>query len=219
MSAIEREQPLIADAALLRRVQQENQEQVIDKLLHDLRNPVHSMRITVELFSRLAREADPGALLARAARYVGPAEAGVASLSKQTDRLAIYLSAPAIRASQPIAVNEWLAEIALLLRESTRSLHAEVQSKLDDQERLRADRPRLSHALLGWGLSHAGPPVTLSAEIEEAGRVHLRATYASRDAQAATTFTRTELRTLIEGAGGELLDASSGKLALGFPLA
>ena len=58
------------DAAAYRRVQQANQAQIVSKLLHDLRNPVHSLRIAIELFNRLAQpQADAKTLLPRAARY------------------------------------------------------------------------------------------------------------------------------------------------------
>ena len=70
-----------SDHALLQRVQQENQRRILGKLLHDLRNPVHSLRITIELFSRLVRRSgDVDVLTDRAARYVAPAEAALNSL-------------------------------------------------------------------------------------------------------------------------------------------
>lgn len=40
---------LPADIMLFKRIQQENQRQILGKLLHDLRNPVHSIRISMEL--------------------------------------------------------------------------------------------------------------------------------------------------------------------------
>ena len=116
------------------------------------------------IVSRLAqKDADTAALLARAARYVGPAESALAALTRQADRLSTYLGPPRQPAAEPIAVNDWLAEVATLLRESTQEVDAKFESTLGDQVSLAADRPRLSHALLRWCLSNADGPVLLSA--------------------------------------------------------
>jgi signal transduction histidine kinase len=197
----------IADEAAFRRVQQTNQPQVVAKLLHDLRNPVHSMRITVELFGRIVQSrADASALLSRAARYVAPAEAAISTLSKQTERLAIWLGPPAQPRLQPLEVNDWLAEIAALVRDSSLALDAKVESGLSDQVRLSADRPRLSHAFLNWCLS-ARTPIVLSAA-EEADHIRLTAGLATEPDE--------DVRTLIERSGGQYVRNAGRAAALIF---
>jgi hypothetical protein len=140
-----------ADAAAYRRVQQANQAQIVAKLLHDLRNPVHSLRIAIELFNRLAQpEADAKTLLPRAARYAPGAESAIGALAEQTERLAVYLGPPRRPALQPVAVNACLDETAFLLREAVQPLEMEVRSSLSADVAVLADRARLSHALLAW---------------------------------------------------------------------
>lgn len=151
------------DLALLARVQQFNQAQVVSKLLHDLRNPVHSMRIAMELFGRLVEpQAEVAALLQRAARYVPPAQAAVATLTRQTERLAYWLQPPGEPAARALPVNEWLREIALLLRESQRAVRSSVRTELTDEVKLEADPARFGHALLRWAFT-CGERVELCA--------------------------------------------------------
>jgi hypothetical protein len=209
----------IADAELLRRAQRRNQEQIIGKLLHDLRNPVHSMRITLELFSRLTQKgADTAGLLERAARYVGPAESAVAALVRHAERLSTYLNCPLAPALQPIAINDWLAEIAMLLRESRQGVDASVASTLGDEVSLTADRPRLSHALLHWCLSKADGAVVLSARETESNRIQIHAT-----SNRWTTdrfdppFTAEELEFLIARSGGFRVPEAGDAVVLSFP--
>jgi hypothetical protein len=209
----------IADAELLHRVLRQNQEQIIGTLLHDLRNPVHSMRITVELLDRLAqKDADTDALLARAARYVGPAESALTALTRQADRLSTYLGPPGPPAAEPIAVNDWLAEVATLLRGSTQEVDAKFESTLGDQVSLTADRPRLSHALLRWCLSNADGPVLLSARETESDRIQILATSKRWTTDhAGPRFTAEELGLLIDRAGGRLSREVDDAVALSFP--
>jgi hypothetical protein len=217
----ERNVATMADGELLQRVQRQNQEQIIGKLLHDLRNPVHSMQITVELFGRFTqKDADTAALLARAARYVGPAEAALAELTHQAERLSTYLSPPLPPAVQPIAIDDWLAEVAMLLRESTQGVDASVDSMLGDRISLAADRPRLSHALLCWCLSKADGAVVLSAREAESDRIQIHAT-SRRWAtdRSEPPFTMGDLGLLVECAGGNLLREAGDAVALSFPRA
>jgi signal transduction histidine kinase len=184
-----------ADAAAYRRVQQANQAQIVAKLLHDLRNPVHALRIAVELFNRLVQsQADASAMLPRAARYAPGAESAMEALSRQTERLATYLSPPRRPALQPIAVNACLEEIALLSREAAQPLGAEVRSRLSGELAALADRSRLSHGLLAWTRQNSGG--ALEAYEDDEG-VWIAAGAVAPDA---------DVRTLLEAAGGRLAD-------------
>ena len=112
----------IIDAELLHRVQRQNQEQIIGTLLHDLRNPVHSMRITVELLVGSRRRTPTPPRYWRGRRGMsGRRSRRSTALTRQADRLSTYLGPPRPPAAEPIAVNDWLAEVATLLRESTRN--------------------------------------------------------------------------------------------------
>src|SRR5688572_23688999 len=113
------------DAAVLGRVQQENQRQIVGKLLHDLRNPVHSIRISMELFGRLARRnGDVDKLMERAGQYIDPAEAAVASLVANSERLARYLASPAPAEIAAVPVDELLTEVTALLKAGKRRMQA-----------------------------------------------------------------------------------------------
>ena len=85
--------------------------------MHDLRNPVHSIRISMELFGRLARRnGDVDKLMERAGLYIDPAEAAVASLVANSERLARYLAAPAPAEVTGLPVEEVLTEVSTLLK-------------------------------------------------------------------------------------------------------
>lgn len=215
----------VDDAALLLRVQQENQDQILGKLLHDLRNPVHSIRITIELFSRLARKnGDVDALMDRAARYIGPAEAALDDLLKNCQRLGDYLAAPAAPAIAPLNIHSWLGEIALLLRSCRRELHVTCDlSNMDTDLQIAADRPRLSHAFLRWALAGESSQVSLAART--APDLDIVCIEMGCDAQecgtrgadpSALPFTANELQVLIENAGGNLAIVPEGKISARF---
>jgi hypothetical protein len=202
------------DAELLGRVQYQNQQQVIGKLLHDLRNPVHSMRITMELFARVVQPgADTTTLLARAARYVAPAEAALASLSRQTERFATYLGPPLPPACQVFHANEWLAEIAVLLRNSKKALDVAVESEVADDVGGLADRPRLSHAFLQWCLTRPEAALVLRARPEPNG-VRLSAETSMRCEDGTGSFTDAQLQALIEAAGGTFEHCAESGIAI-----
>jgi hypothetical protein len=185
----------IADAAPYARVQTANQQQIIGKLLHDLRNPVHSLRITVELFNRLAQpQADAAALLPRAARYAPGAQTAIEALSLQTERLAAYLQPPRRPALQPLALNGCFMEIAALLRDAVEPVEIDVRSGLADDVLVLADRPRLGHALLAWMRQSADR--TLAAD-ENEGDVWV----------AAGAPADPDVRSMLEAAGGRIADA------------
>jgi signal transduction histidine kinase len=207
------------DAAVLNRVQQENQRQIVGKLLHDLRNPVHSVRISMELFGRLARRSgDLDKLMERAALYIEPAEAAVASLVASCERLGRYLAAAAAPDTQTVQVGEVLTEVTTLLRAARRRL--QVTSVLPDPPTLaiRADRMRLCHVLLHSCLNSAAVAVTISVRPANA-MVSLDLAFeggAADDAGRASALRPEELRAIVETAGGALVAASDTALSMSF---
>lgn len=200
------------DTAVLQSVQRFNQPRIIGKLLHDLRNPVHSLRIAVELFGRIARGgADAQKLLEKSERYAVPAEGAAAALATQIDRLSRYLSPPLAPAIAPLALNAWLTEIATLLRESTDTMESSVESHLSDDVGVLADAPRLSHAVLHWALTRPQTCV-LHASVEGAAvrlRIHGAPAVAVREGAASDL----DLQRLIGHAGG-VCDLSESALTI-----
>jgi C4-dicarboxylate-specific signal transduction histidine kinase len=200
-------------------VQQENQRQIVGKLLHDLRNPVHSIRISMELFGRLARRSgDFDRLMERAALYIEPAEAAVASLVANSERLGRYLAAPGAPEIQTVQVDEMLGEVTALLRSAKRRL--QVTSALPDPPTLavRADRTRLCHVLLHSCLNNAAAAVTISVRSAN-GMTALDlafATGATDDATSTAPLGADELRLIVETAGGAVVAASDAALSMTF---
>jgi signal transduction histidine kinase len=189
----------VADAAAYARVQAANQQQIIGKLLHDLRNPVHSLRIAVELFNRLAQpQADAAALLPRVGRYAPGAQTAIEALSQQTERLGVYLHPPRRPALQLLVVNDCLKEIVTLLRDAAEPVEIDVRSRLADDVGVLADRPRLGHALLAWMRQSANR--TLAANANEDG-----VWIAAGPGESAPADP--DVRALLESAGGRLTDA------------
>lgn len=203
----------------MNRVQQENQRQLVGKLLHDLRNPVHSLRISMELFGRLARRTgDFDKLMERAALYIDPAEAAVASLVANSERLARYLAAPAAPETQTLPVGELLAEVTTLLRAAKRRL--QVTSPVPDPPTLaiRADRMRLCHVLLHSCLNNPATAVAFAVRAAN-GIVVLDLTFqtgAANEAARASPLRTEDLRLIVETAGGALVAASDAALSLEF---
>jgi hypothetical protein len=189
---------------LLQRLQQENQRRILGKLLHDLRNPVHSLRITIELFARLARRSgDMDALMDRAARYVEPAEASLQALMTVTDRFGLYLSPPAAPERRAVDVHATLAEIALLLGGAghTNRVELGLQNAADGSPlRIEGDRYRLSHVLLQLCNPDEGTPRVSASEEGDSVRIEVLTEAPRR----AGDFTAEELKRVIEDAGGEL---------------
>ena len=200
-----------ADAELLLRVQQLNQREIVEELLHDLRNPVHSIRVTIELFGRLATNTGNSEMLARAARYAAPAQSAVTALVAQTERLSTYLAPPARPAIGAVAVNEWLAELAGLFKDA----HVTVQSELGDDQSLLADRPRVSHAVLRWLLDRSAAPLTVQAR-EDGDRLTVAVSVARDDEAFNASVTRADLKILIENAGGEVAAETDRSLSVSF---
>lgn len=212
-------QGIAPDAVLLNRVQQENQRQLVGKLLHDLRNPVHSIRISMELFGRLARRTgDVDKLLERAALYIDPAEAAVASLVANSERLSRYLAAAAASETQTLSVEELLTEVTALLRAAKRRL--QVTSALPDPPTLaiRADRMRLCHVLLHSCLSNPAAAVAIAARASN-GMVVFDVAFqagAPDESARANPLSADELRLIVETAGGALLASSDAALSMEF---
>ncbi len=207
------------DAAVLNRVQQENQRQIVGKLLHDLRNPVHSVRISMELFGRLARrDGDFDKLMERAALYIEPAEAAVASLVLNCERLARYLAAAAAPEVQTVQVEELVAEVTALLRAAKRRLQVSFAAPDPPGLAIRADRMRLCHVLLHSCLNNAAAAVTISVRPANAMvAVDLAFQAGAVDDAGRTSALRPdELRTIVETAGGALVAVSETVLSTTF---
>ncbi len=205
---------------MLSRVQQENQRQIVGKLLHDLRNPVHSVRISMELFGRLARrKGDVDQLMERAAVYIEPAEAAVASLVANSERLARYLSAPATPEVSAVFVEELLTEVTTLLRAAKRRL--QVACTLPDEPglRIRADRIRVCQVLLHTCLNNPAAAVAIAVRSGTNAMLVLDATFQGGvrdDAARANPLSTEELQVIVETAGGALLAASEAALSMEF---
>jgi hypothetical protein len=201
-------------------VQQENQRQIVGKLLHDLRNPVHSIRISMELFGRLARrDGDFDKLMSRAAAYIDPAEAAVAGLVANSERLAKYVASPAAAELVPIGVDELLTEVATLLKAGKRRMQATSTLANDPRLSLRADRIRLCHVLLHSCFNNPAAAVALSVRAGTEGLVVLDVAFqagAVDDAARAHPLSAAELQTIVETAGGAVLTANATALSLEF---
>ena len=201
-------------------MQQENQRQIVGKLLHDLRNPVHSIRISMELFGRLARRnGDFDKLMARAAAYIDPAEAAVASLVANSERLAKYVVGPAAPEPSAVLVDELLTELAALLKASKRRLQATATLTNDPALSVHADRSRVCHVLLHSCFSNPAPAVALSVRAGVEGLVVLDVAFQAGAADVAprpNPLGAEELQTIVETAGGAVLTASATALSLEF---
>jgi hypothetical protein len=201
-------------------VQQENQRQIVGKLLHDLRNPVHSIRISMELFGRLARRnGDFDKLMARAAAYIDPAEAAVASLVANSERLAKYVVGPAAPEPSAVLVDELLTELAALLKASKRRVQATATLTNDPALSVHADRSRLCHVLLHSCFSNPAPAVALSVRAGVERLVVLDVAFQAGAADAAprpNPLGAEELQMIVETAGGAVLTASATALSLEF---
>lgn len=204
---------------MLSRVQQENQRQLVGKLLHDLRNPVHSIRISMELFGRLVRRSgDFDKMMERAALYIDPAEAAVTSLVANSDRLSRYLAAPAAPETQALPVDEILSEVTALLRAAKRRMQVTTTLPDPPTPAVRADRMRLCHVLLHRCLHDPAPAVTIAVRPAE-GVVTFDLAFpagAAAEGARATPLTPDELRVIVETAGGAVVAASDASLSLEF---
>lgn len=201
------------------RVQQENQRQLVGKLLHDLRNPVHSIRISMELFGRLARRnGDVDKLMERAAQYIDPAEGAIASLVANSDRLSRYLAAPTSPETQTLPVDELLSEVTMLLRAAKRRLQVTSASPEPPSPAVRADRMRLCHVLIHSCLNNPASAVTIAVRPAN-GLVTFDLAFQAGSAEEgprASPLTPEELQAIVETAGGAVVAASDAALSLEF---
>jgi hypothetical protein len=173
----------------------------------------------MELFGRLARRnGDVDKLMERAAQYIDPAEAAVASLVANSDRLSRYLAAAAAPETQTLPVDGLLSEVASLLRASKRRLQVTQTLPEPPMPAVRADRMRLCHVLLHSCLNNAASAVTIAVRPAD-GLVTFDLAFqaAPTDGAARTTALSAEdLRLIVETAGGALVAASDAALTMEF---
>lgn len=213
--------PSSSDSGLLSRVQQDNQRQILSKLLHDLRNPVHSIRISMELFGRLARrDGNLEKLMERAAAYIGPAEAAMDTLVANTERLGKYLAVAPTATVRPMRLHELLLEVVLLLRASKRRMHVTCSLPESDAAiEVDADRVRLSHVLLHCCFGNKSASVSVSARIGQGEATYVELHFqadAAGEGRAVQPLLAQELQKLVEDAGGTLVSATDEEVALRF---
>jgi hypothetical protein len=171
----------------------------------------------MELFGRLARRTgDVDKLMERAAQYIDPAEAAVASLVANSERLSRYLALAAAPETQTVPVDELLSEVTSLLRGSKRRLQATTTLPEPPMPAVRADRMRLCHILLHSCINNAASAVAISVKPANGVVVLDLAFQAAADAARATPLTVEELRLIVETAGGALVAASDVALTLEF---
>jgi hypothetical protein len=180
---------------------------------------VHSIRISMELFGRLARRSgEVDKLLERAAQYIDPAEAAVASLVANSERLARYLAEPASPETQTLPVDEILAEVTMLLRSSKRRLQVTSTPPAPPSPTVRADRMRLCHLLIHTCLNNPASAVTIAVRPAN-GVVTFDLTFqqgAVEQSAHVSPLRAEELQAIVETAGGAVVAASDAALSLEF---
>jgi hypothetical protein len=172
----------------------------------------------MELFGRLARRSgDVDKLMERAAQYIDPAEAAVASLVANSERLSRYLASAAPPETQTLSLDELMSEMTSLLRASKRRL--QVTTTLPEPlPAVRADRMRLCHVLLHTCLSNPASAVAIYVRTAT-GLVTIDLAFqagASSDAARAAALSVEELRLIVETGGGALVAASEAARQLEF---
>jgi hypothetical protein len=174
----------------------------------------------MELFGRLARRnGDVDKLMERARQYIDPAEAAVASLVINSERLGRYLAAPAPAEVTPLPVEEVLTEAGALLKASKRRMQVTCTLPDDRTLRMRADRIRVCHVLLHSCLNNPGSAVMLAGRPAADGLVVLEVTFlagTADDAARSAPLRADELQTIVETAGGALLTATATTLSMEF---
>jgi hypothetical protein len=157
--------------------------------------------------------------MARAAAYIDPAEASVASLVANSERLAKYVTGPATAELVPVRVDELLTEVTALLKAGKRRMQATCTLSNDPALSLRADRVRVCHVLLHSCFNNPTPAVALSVRTGTEGLVVLDVAFqagAADDAARASPLRAEELQTIVETAGGAVLTANATALSLEF---
>ncbi len=185
-----------------------------------MRNPVHSIRISMELFGRLARRTgDVGKLMERAAAYVDPAEAAVQNLVTNLERLARYVVVAAPAELQPFPVEEMVAEVILLLRAARRRLQVTSTLPADAALNVHADRTRVCHVLLHTCLNNPAVAVAMTVRTGTNGLVVFDVAFqagAGDEPPRATALRAEEIQAIVETAGGALLAATDAALSMEF---
>jgi len=199
---------------LARRLQQHNQQEILSKLLHDLRNPIHAVRITIELFSRIARrEGDLDALMERAALYVSPGEAAVEQLVRNCERLGRWLSTPSAVTLAAMPLQDWLEELRLLLRACRPRMQIDWVLEAEPDVQVLADRARLGHAMFRYCLDSAASRILFRVRPGSERSVHvevsLEGVATGGPERAPKPFDATELQALIAQGGGAPAHAPS----------
>ena len=173
----------------------------------------------MELFGRLARRnGDVDKLMERASQYIDPAEAAVASLVANCERLSRYLAMAAPPETQTLPIDELLSEMTSLLRASKRRLQVTTTLPEPPLPALRADRMRLCHVLLHSCLSNPASAVAIGVRTAN-GLVTIDLAFqagVSNDAARATALSVEEVRLIVETGGGALVAASDAALTLEF---
>ena len=172
----------------------------------------------MELFGRLARRnGDFEKLMARAGAYIEPAEAAVASLVANSERLARYLAGPVPADVAAVPVDELLTEVAALLKAGKRRMQVTCTPTNDATLSMRADRIRVCHVLLHSCFNNPASAVALSVRANSVVVLDVAfQTGAADDAARANPLSTEELRSIVETAGGALLSASAASLSLEF---
>jgi hypothetical protein len=173
----------------------------------------------MELFGRVVRRnGDVDKLMARAVQYIDPAEAAVASLVANSERLSRYLAVPAAPETQTLPIDEILSEVTMLLRAAKRRLQVTSAMPGSPAPAVRADRMRLCHVLLHSCLNNPASGVTIGVR-PAAGVVTFDLAFqagASAEGFRATPLTAAELQVIVETAGGAVVAASDAALSLEF---
>jgi hypothetical protein len=174
----------------------------------------------MELFGRLARrDGDFDKLMTRAGAYIDPAEAAVASLVANSERLAKYVMGPAAPEPSAVLVDELLTEVAALLKASKRRLQSTATLTNDPALSVHADRTRVCHVLLHSCFSNPAPAVALSVRAAAEGLVVLDVAFeadAADDVARPNPLSAEELQSIVETAGGAVLAMSVTALSLEF---
>jgi hypothetical protein len=173
----------------------------------------------MELFGRVVRRSgDVDKLMERAVQYIDPAEAAVASLVGNSERLSRYLAAPAPPETQTLPVDELLSEVTTLLRAAKRRLQVTSALPEPPAPAVRADRMRLCHVLLHSCLNNPASAVTIGVRPAKAVLTFDLAFQAGAAGEGAraTPLTTDELQVIVETAGGAVVAASDAALSLEF---
>src|SRR4030095_1582251 len=169
------------------------------------------------LGARARRNGDFDKLMARAAAYIDPAEAAVAGLVANSERLAKYVTGAGAAQLLAVAVDELPTEVTALLKAGKRRMQATCTLTNDPALSLRADRIRVCHVLLHSCFNNPAAAVALSVRAGTEGLVVVDVAFqagAADNAARANPLRAEELQTIVETAGGAVLAANATALSL-----